>query len=49
MSPLARFFLYLMALLYIAAGINHFVHPDPYVKIILPTRPARLAPAQGRA
>ena len=35
----SRFFLYLMALFYIAAGINHFVHPDGYVKIMPPYIP----------
>jgi uncharacterized membrane protein len=36
---MARFFLYLMAVFYIAAGINHFVHPDPYVKMMPPYIP----------
>jgi uncharacterized membrane protein len=36
---MTRFFLYLMALLYIGAGINHFVHPDPYVRIMPPYIP----------
>ena len=29
-----KIFLYLMSLLYIAAGINHFIHPTFYLKII---------------
>lgn len=28
------FFLYLMSALYMAAGINHFIHPKFYLKII---------------
>lgn len=32
--------LYLMALLYTAAGINHFVHPEFYIKIMPPWLPA---------
>ncbi len=28
-------FLYLMALAYILAGINHFVHPDFYLKMLI--------------
>lgn len=31
---LKTFLLVLMALLYIGAGINHFVHPDFYIKIM---------------
>ena len=27
-------FAYFMAIVYIVAGINHFWHPDPYVKMI---------------
>ncbi len=26
--------LYLMIILYLAAGVNHFIHPDFYIKII---------------
>ncbi|MEO6883968.1 MAG: MauE/DoxX family redox-associated membrane protein [Bacteroidia bacterium] len=29
-----QIFLYLMSVLYVAAGINHFVHPKGYEKII---------------
>lgn len=29
-----KVFLYLMALLYVAAGINHFVHPATYLRIM---------------
>ncbi len=29
-------FLYVMAVLYVAAGINHFIHPAAYIKIIPP-------------
>jgi len=31
--------LYIMAGCYVAAGINHFVHPVPYIKIIPPQLP----------
>lgn len=34
------FGLYIMALLYIIAGINHFWHPETYLKIIPPFIPA---------
>ena len=34
--------LYIMSLLYIAAGINHFVKPRMYVKIMPPWLPAHL-------
>jgi uncharacterized membrane protein len=34
-----QFSLYAMAVLYIAAGINHFVNPGMYVKIIPPWLP----------
>ena len=33
------FFLYLMVLLYVGAGINHFVHPEPYTQIMPPWLP----------
>jgi uncharacterized membrane protein len=29
-----RYLLYLMAVLYVLAGVNHFWHPDGYLKII---------------
>jgi uncharacterized membrane protein len=35
--------LYLMALLYIAAGINHFIHPAFYIKIMPPWLPNHAA------
>lgn len=35
-----KFFLGLMALFYVAAGINHFSNPDMYVKLIPPLLPA---------
>jgi uncharacterized membrane protein len=31
--------LYLMAVLYFLAGINHFIHPGPYIKIMPPWLP----------
>ncbi len=34
--------LWIMGLLYIAAGVNHFVHPDFYVKIMPPYLPWHL-------
>ena len=34
------FFIYLMAAAYIAAGINHFVHPQTYMAIMPPWLPA---------
>ena len=34
------FFIYLMAAAYIAAGINHFVHPQTYLGIMPPWLPA---------
>jgi uncharacterized membrane protein len=34
--------LWLMGLLYLAAGINHFVHPEFYVKIMPPYLPWHL-------
>jgi uncharacterized membrane protein len=34
--------LYIMSLLYIAAGINHFVNPRMYVKIMPPWLPGHL-------
>ncbi len=34
--------LYLMALLYVAAGVNHFVNPDFYMKIMPPYLPWHL-------
>lgn len=37
--PSAGVMLYLMALLYIGAGINHFVHPGMYLKIMPPNVP----------
>ncbi len=36
-------FIYLMAAAYIAAGINHFVHPQTYMAIMPPWLPAHLA------
>ena len=35
--------MYLMALLYVAAGINHFWHPKFYIRIMPPYLPAPLA------
>lgn len=32
--------LYIMALLYILAGINHFIHPETYMKIMPPWLPS---------
>ncbi len=32
--------LYLMSLLYVAAGINHFIHPQTYLRIMPPWLPA---------
>ncbi|MBM7118040.1 DoxX family protein [Archangium primigenium] len=40
---MSRFFLYLMALLYVLIGITHFVRPDPFVKIMPPFIPFPLA------
>ena len=34
-----KFSLYALALLYIAAGINHFIHPAMYIKIMPPWLP----------
>ena len=31
--------LWLMGILYLAAGVNHFVHPDFYLKIMPPYLP----------
>jgi uncharacterized membrane protein len=36
-------FLYAMAVLYIAAGINHFIHPAFYIKIMPPWLPYHTA------
>ena len=36
---MAQFFLWLMSLLYIAAGINHFAHPKMYLRIMPPYVP----------
>ena len=35
---------WLLALLFIAGGINHFANPDPYVAIMPPYLPAPLTP-----
>ncbi|RYF85330.1 MAG: DoxX family protein [Chitinophagaceae bacterium] len=35
-----KFFLYLMAIAYIAAGINHFINPQLYLSIMPPWLPA---------
>jgi uncharacterized membrane protein len=37
------FFLYLMIVLYVLAGINHFLHPKMYLKIVPVWIPAPLA------
>ena len=37
------FFLYLMALLYVSAGITHFVRPEFFLKIMPPWIPFHLA------
>ncbi|RYY97048.1 MAG: DoxX family protein, partial [Chitinophagaceae bacterium] len=37
------FFRTLMALLYVAAGVNHFVHPAMYLAIMPPWLPAHAA------
>ncbi len=44
-----KIFLYLMALLYMAAGANHFIHPEVYLKIMPPyfPRPAALVALSG--
>jgi uncharacterized membrane protein len=34
-----RWSLYLMTLLYVAAGINHFIHPDMYLQMMPPYLP----------
>ena len=34
-----RFFLYMMAVLYVTAGINHLVHPEFYLPIMPPYIP----------
>jgi uncharacterized membrane protein len=38
-----RISLWVMAILYIAAGINHFVHPQFYLQIVPPYLPAHEA------
>jgi uncharacterized membrane protein len=38
---LRRIFLYLMALFYVAAGINHFLNPSMYLTIMPPWLPAQ--------
>jgi uncharacterized membrane protein len=40
---MSRFFLYLMALLYVGIGITHFVRPGPFMKIMPPYIPYHLA------
>ena len=37
------FFLYLMALLLVGAGINHFIHPQTYMRIMPPYIPFHLS------
>lgn len=39
-TPVKKFFLGLMAVLYVGAGVNHFLNPDFYVKMIPPFLPA---------
>lgn len=34
MGKIKKYWLYVMAVLYIMAGINHFWHPETYLKII---------------
>lgn len=31
---MSKILLYFMVLLYVAAGVNHFIHPQPYIAII---------------
>ena len=31
---------YLLALFYVGAGVNHFIHPDFYLKMMPPSLPA---------
>ncbi len=38
-----KFSLYAIAVLYIAAGINHFIHPEMYIKIMPPWLPYHAA------
>lgn len=37
--PLRKIFLYIMAVLYVLAGVNHFVKPKMYVSIMPPWLP----------
>lgn len=37
---LNKFLIYTAALLYVAGGINHFVHPDFYIRLIPPYLPS---------
>lgn len=41
-QDLKRFFLYLMPVLYILAGVNHFLNPSTYMKIMPPWLPVHL-------
>lgn len=40
---LKTLFLYLMAMAYVAAGVNHFIHPKTYLAIMPPWLPAHAA------
>ncbi|MDF7812410.1 DoxX family protein [Hymenobacter sp. YC55] len=42
MPLLRRFSVYLVALLFVGAGVLHFVAPEPYVRIMPPYLPAPL-------
>ncbi|UOQ66325.1 DoxX family protein [Hymenobacter volaticus] len=42
MSSLRRFSIYLLALIFIGAGILHFAAPSPYLRIMPPYLPAPL-------